>query len=178
MLVYLALIETAEEQHKFEAIYTSYKQIMFYTANGILNDVQDAEDTVHEAFLKIIDILNQIEVVDCPQTKSLIVTITENKAIDLYRRKQNKRFLTLEESYVVFFEQDSIDKISEREIIAAAIAKLPVRYRTVLILKYSKGYSMDEIAEILSMTKENVKKTIQRARGKLESILSEQENAF
>ena len=42
----------------------------------------------------------------------------------------------------------------------------------MLLLKYAQGYSMDEIAVILSMTKENVKKTIQRARKELEKVLS------
>ena len=44
-------------------------------------------------------------------------------------------------------------------------------FKQVLFLKYSHGYSIDEIALILSMSKENVKKTIQRARKKLEQSL-------
>ena len=42
-------------------------------------------------------------------------------------------------------------------------------------MKYARGYSMDEIAEILSMSKENVKKTIQRARKKLSDYLDREE---
>lgn len=55
-----------------------------------------------------------------------------------------------------------------------AIALLPGKYREVLLFKYAQGYSMDEIAMILSMSKENVKKIIQRARKKLEKQLSEE----
>ena len=60
-----------------------------------------------------------------------------------------------------------IEQIEDGELLSKAIASLPGKYREVLLMKYARGYSMDEIAEILSMSKENVKKTIQRARKKL-----------
>ena len=58
MLIYLSMIETPESRSKFETIYETYKQLMFYIANNILHDARDAEDIVHEAFLKIIEILD------------------------------------------------------------------------------------------------------------------------
>ena len=42
-------------------------------------------------------------------------------------------------------------------------------------LKYDDGYSYKEIAEILSINEENVKKRLLRARTKLREILAEQE---
>ena len=41
----------------------------------------------------------------------------------------------------------------------------------LLLLKYDSGYSEQEIAEMCAMTKANVKKTIHRAKKKLEAIL-------
>jgi len=79
------------------------------------------------------------------------------------------------EEYLGVPEQSKIDRIADQEIIAKAILSLPGKYREVLLLKYAQGYSMDEIAVILSMTKENVKKTIQRARKRLEEVLSAEE---
>ena len=38
-------------------------------------------------------------------------------------------------------------------------------------MKYDNGYSTAEIASMLNLTEENVKKRIQRARKKLEQIL-------
>ena len=67
-----------------------------------------------------------------------------------------------------------IDQIEENDRLVKAIALLPGKYREVLLLKYAQGYSMDEIAMILSMSKENVKKIIQRARKKLEKQLGEE----
>ena len=175
MLVYLAMIESPDDRHKFEVIYNTYKQLMYYIASNILGDIKDSEDVVHEAFLKIIDIFEKIDNPTSPQTRSLIVTITENKAIDLYRKRKKINIVPFEEEYLGVPEQSKIDQIANQEVIAIPILSLPGRYREVLLLKYAQGYSMDEIAVILSMTRENVKKTIQRARKKLEEILSAEE---
>lgn len=78
MLMYLTIIDSKEGQQKFEFIYNRYKKLMFYIANKILGDTRDSEDTVHDAFLKIIEIIDDIKDVESPQTRSLIVTITEN----------------------------------------------------------------------------------------------------
>ena len=68
-----------------------------------------------------------------------------------------------------------MERSEEGQAIIDAIKTLPIKYREALLLKYSHGYSMDEIAEILSISKENIKKTIQRARKKLETLLLEEE---
>ncbi len=51
------------------------------------------------------------------------------------------------------------------------MARLPDGYRSVLLLKYDNGYSTAEIASMLGLTEENVKKRLQRARKKLQEIL-------
>lgn len=175
MLIYLAMIGSPDGKSKFEIIYNTYKQLMYYTASSILGDTTDSEDIVHEAFLKIIEILEKIDNPLSPQTRSLIVTITENKAIDLYRRRKNHSIVPFAEEYLGVPEQSKIEQIPDQQVVAKAILSLPGRYREVLLLKYAQGYSMDEIGVILSMTKENVKKTIQRARRKLEESLSQEE---
>ena len=90
MFIYLAMIDSPEEKLKFEVIYERYKGLMFYTANSVLGDTRDSEDIVHDAFLKIIEIIDEIDDPKSPQTRYLIVTITENKAIDLYRKRKAK----------------------------------------------------------------------------------------
>ena len=72
---------------------------MYYTANRILRNSRDAEDVVHQAFLKVIEIWTPF--LHRGVTKrALLVTITEHKAIDLYREKQRRNVLPLAEEYV------------------------------------------------------------------------------
>ena len=67
MLIYLAMIDSDADKSKFEIIYNSYKNLMLYQANKILGDTNDTEDVVHESFLKIIKIIDEIEVAKCPK---------------------------------------------------------------------------------------------------------------
>lgn len=100
LMIYLAAIETDANKSKFETIYTEYRAIMFYVAKQILNNDQDSEDVVHQAFEKIIEIIDKIEVAKCPKTKSLVVTIVERKAIDLYRAQRRRVILPIDEENI------------------------------------------------------------------------------
>ena len=88
MLIYLQMIESEEDKSKFEAIYNKYRQLMFVAANRILKNQYDAEDAVHQAFVSIIDNLSKVKEVNCPETRSYVVIITENKAIDIIRSRK------------------------------------------------------------------------------------------
>ena len=102
-------------------------------------------------FLKVIEILDTISSPRCHKTRALLVTITEHKAIDLYREKR-RNVLPLAEEYIGAAPAAEIERLAERDTLAAAIASLPPRYRSVLLLRYDCGYSNAEIAEILDTT--------------------------
>ena len=100
MFIYLQMLETPEEKSKFEQIYLEYRDFMFYIANRILHNRQDSEDVVHEAFLKIIKIIGQIDDPKCPKTKNLTVIIVERAAIDLWRRRQKIQYVSMDEEAI------------------------------------------------------------------------------
>lgn len=81
MLIYLALIETDSDKEKIETIYTEYRGLMFYVANKILGDTMDSEDIVHDAFVKIAEIIEKIDTAKCPKTRNLVVTIVEMHSV-------------------------------------------------------------------------------------------------
>ena len=85
MLIYLMMIDSPEDQSKFEKVYLTYKGLMYHTAYKVLNNEEDAEDAVHNAFVKIAENISKIGEPVCPKTQVYVVTIVENKAIDLYR---------------------------------------------------------------------------------------------
>ena len=134
MMIYLQIIETDDDRSKFEVIYTSYKNLMLYYAHKILGDVNDTEDVVHESFLKIIRIIDQIEDPKCPKTRNLVITIVERTAIDLYRRRKRFQTVTINENCINVPSPGDIESIHNKIDIAVAIATLPTRYREVLLL--------------------------------------------
>lgn len=95
MIIYLQMLETPEEKSKFEQLYLEYKGLMFHVAYEILHNEQDAEDAVHQAFVKIAENIKKIDDPICPKTHSYVVTIVENKAIDQYRKQQKHQTVEL-----------------------------------------------------------------------------------
>ena len=141
MLIYLMMIDSPEDQSKFEKVYLTYKGLMYHTAYKVLNNEEDAEDAVHNAFVKIAENISKIGEPVCPKTKVYVVTIVENKAIDLYRANQRR-------SKVIYLDEISGISIEEGKVhgLAACMAKLSPRYRQVILLKYHQGFSCREIA--------------------------------
>ena len=104
-----------------------------------------------------------------PKTQNYVVTIVENKAIDLYRANQRKNSNT-------YLDEISGIEVEESRVhgLAACMAKLPPRYRQVIMLKYYHGFSCKEIAKHLNISESNAIKIDQRAKNKLFQICKEE----
>lgn len=164
MIMYLSMIDSPEDRSKFERLYTEYRDVMYYVAVKILQNEQDAEDAVHQAFLKIAE---KIEIVDgtiCSRTRGYVITIVENKAIDMYRYKQKHQTLELKEDAGVVIEYDGPN------ILTKCMAKLPAKQRQVLLLKHYHGLSSKEVAQKMGLSEANVNKIDQRAKQKLRAL--------
>ena len=166
VLIYLQMIESDEDKSKFIAIYETHREAMYKAANRVLNNPSDAEDAVHQAFVSIIDNLDKIKEVDCPKTRAYAVIISERKAIDIIRSRKH------------LSGEELIDSLYGIEIplpgdngLADAMAKLPARYREVLLLRYANGYSTREIAKMMEMTEGSMQKLIWRAKEALRKQL-------
>ncbi len=169
MLIYLQMIETPEDKDKFEQLYLKYKNQMYFVAQQILKNSHDAEDAVHQAFVSLIENLEKISEINCPKTRSYAVIITERKALDIIRSKQR----------CTAAEYD--DRLGGIEIplpgdhgLRDAMARLPGRYREVLLLRFSAGYSTKELAELFKMNHASVQKLIWRAKEALAEELEKE----
>ena len=170
MMIYLQMIDTPGDRSKFEFLYMEYRGLMFHVANKILHNEQDAEDTVHQAFLKVAENIEKIGDPKCPKTQGYIVTIAENKAIDLYRRRQKRQVVELSD------DLPGVTAIYEGEnTLAACILKLPARYREVILLRYYQGYSVKEVAAILGLSLSAASKLNQRAKNRLRELYEKED---
>lgn len=172
MLMYLSMIETPDDKVKFERIYNRYRNLMYHVAYKVLSNHYDAEDAVHQAFVAIIRHLEKISDIDCPETRSFIVLITERKAIDLIRTSHSEKVIPLNEDLIGI----EIPAPGDHGL-ADALAKLPAHYREVLLLRFDNGYSAKELAQMLGMTESGVRKLIGRAKNALGRILEEESYA-
>ena len=129
-------------------------------------DSEQAKDLVQDAFEKLWIKKDQI---DASKAKAYLFQIVSNALIDRARRvKLNAAFreqLSSNDS-LVFNETVDLKKTLED-----AVAKLPDIQRHVILLRDYEGYSYEEIGAITSLSEQQVKVYIFRARQKLRSML-------
>lgn len=180
MLIYLFLLETKEQKDKFEKIYSSYKHTMFYIANGIVHNNTLAEDIVHDSFIKIIEIIDQIDINLCNKTKALIVIIVKHKAIDALRKK-DKSIIDCNDGIIDIADMSDlpIDFIIEKESydrVLNYIENLSDTYKEVCRLKYVMDYPSQMISKILDIPVGTVNVRILRAKKMLKEMIMESFN--
>lgn len=168
MMIYLQMIETPEEKSKFEQIYLEYKGLMFHVAYEILHNEQDAEDAVHQAFVKIAENIKKNDNPVCPKTHGYVVTIVENKAIDQYRKLQKHQMVELIDEI-----QGTAPRYEGDNALTDCILKLPARYREMILLRYHHGYCVREIASMMGLSLPAAIKLDQRAKNKLKKLCEE-----
>lgn len=162
MLIYLQMIETPEDRSKFEKLYLEYRGLMYYVAYDLLKNEEDAEDAVHNAFVNIADHIEKVKEPISNDTKSLVVTIVERRAIEIFRNKIRWQLIEYDDKNISM----QIEYNGSFEL-AKCLAQLPPNQRHVLFLKHRHGYTNQEVADIMKTTVMNVKKMEDRAKKKL-----------
>jgi len=88
--LYLSMVGDEEQRSLVEQLFSDYEQIMFRTAYAVLHNEQDAEDAVHEAFVRLIPIIDRFTDIEPSKRRSYIVIMTRNIAIDLCRSERKQ----------------------------------------------------------------------------------------
>lgn len=150
----------------FEKMYVSYAKLLFYIANDILKDEMTAEDAVHDAFVRIAKNIDKFKGFDEVRQKRLACIIVRNLSIDIYRKRQRE---FIEDAAIIsdLFDLQTWDMTNQVDIsghIEEAIGTLSGVLRDTMYLYCFEEYKPGEIAELLNIPVETVRKRIQRAR--------------
>ena len=163
---YLQMLDTPEEQLRFEQLYQSCRGLMYHVADGILHDRQDAEDAVHNAFLKIIKKFSRFQSTPAKDLAPQVVVIARNEAISLLRKRKDTVPL---EDWDGFAE--TTEGVSNYNALVDAFTRLPQTYRAAMEMKLLLGCSDGEIAAKLGLSKKAVSVRLSRGRRLLRDIV-------
>ena len=174
--MYLSIVETEEQRSMVERLYIDQKQTMYHTAFAILKNKQDAEDAVHEAFLRIITNIDKLSDIGSEKIKSFVIIVVKNIAIDIYRKRQKNVIVDVPEdddANISEVERKVLES-SEYDILNKVVGMLPETQRNVLILKYYHDMTTADISAMLCVTASAVRTRICRAERKLAKLLEEE----
>lgn len=144
---------------EFENIVEKYGDMIYRLALHYVHSVFDAEDVVQ-------DVLFSFSMRHIPphRQKAWLLRATVNRSLDLLRKK--RRQVPLKEEPPAPSQQ----KIS----LAEEMKALSPADREIVYLFYFEGYPSKEIAALLGMRDDAVRKRLERAKKKLKKILETQ----
>ncbi|MCI8329774.1 MAG: RNA polymerase sigma factor [Oscillibacter sp.] len=169
LILYLQMLDTPEEKVRFEEIYLKYRSIMFHVADNILHNDQDAEDAVHNAFVRIIKKFSRFQNTVVKDLAPQVIVIARNEAISLRRKKKDTVPLEDWDSFA-----ETAESVSDYHALVEMFTRLPLTYRAALEMKLL-GYSDGEIASKLGLSKTAVSTRISRGRQLLRSIVEQED---
>jgi RNA polymerase sigma-70 factor (ECF subfamily) len=155
-------------------IYDRYRLILFGLILRILNDREEAEDVLQEAFLQVWRRAN-----DFNETRgrafTWLVTIARSRALDRLRSAGSRGRVAREAAAVAPDEiGDAADEAMRSEratIVRQALAELPEDQRRALLLAYFEGLTQTEIATRLGAPLGTVKTRTRSGMIRLRELL-------
>lgn len=153
------------------SLYSLYSLSIFNTSLRIVGSPQDAEEIMHDSFIKIFRSIKKYN----SSPKHLYCSlrmITVNRSID-YMRKKRYIFVdaeTIETSAEIDIESLTYEEYSHDQIVEA-IDSLPQGYKIILTLKLIEKLSTKEISKRLAIKEASVRSHYARARERVVKLL-------
>jgi len=165
----------AREPDAVEALYDHYAPALLSVGLRYCGDLADAEDILHDSFLKIISNLGNFRQRKNGSLAAWMKRIMVNTALNFLRdRKKTNHFSDLETIEAVIGEEvpDSYDTDDQyrnltQDQIMKIICELPLGYRTVFNLYVMEEFSHKEIAGMLQCSENTSKSQLSKARAML-----------
>lgn len=137
---------------------------LFRFAMSMCKNRDDANDTVQEAFSKLWE---RKDKVDVEKVKSYLFTTVHNRMIDLFRKNAKYQQVDVLEDQAITCQESS----DIQEVLKEALDTLPEIQKSVVLLRDYEGYDYNEIADITGLNLSQVKVYIFRARQKLKNYI-------
>ncbi len=180
---FVELLKNGDRQAFAQLVEETSTQI-YRTARQILGDEQDAEDVLQETYIKALKALPTFE------GRSSLTTwlhrIAVNEALMLIRKRKAPT-VSVDDTQPFDSDEESSGMeivdfccLPEKELLSAesrkfmdeAIQRLPQNLKTVFILRDLEGLSIQDTAEVIQITENNVKTRLLRARLRLRQELA------
>ncbi len=162
----------------------NYQNMVFTTALRLLGSAAEAEDVAQEVFLKAYTHFSELS--SSPTAGGWLKTVARNLSLNHLTRYRNRwRFFSEfakddeddQEPFAANLpapetHQQAVDTADQREILEAALQKLPAAQRVPLVLFHFENLGYEEIAARLRVSLGKVKTDIHRGREALRRRLA------
>lgn len=170
----------------FEILVKRYSTPLFNYIYHFMHDQEDTSDVLQEVFVRFYLLLPSLD--HEKPFKSWLFQVAHNYCIDRLRQKRRYtlRFSQLEiengdgESSLLdeipdtsASVEDLIEEQDVQDLLQRAISSLPIKFRNVVILRYTSNLRFSEIGKILDMPEQTTKTYFHRAKALLRKRLEQ-----
>lgn len=172
-MLFFLIVLTSEEEDLIKSLYENEQIKMYSIALNILQQPDDAEEAVQEAFLRITDKIGRISQLPCPERVPFCVVIVKNVSKNM--RRDRKPTVNMEDVENILLDMDSDPQQdffanADSEHLAQCIKELSPPERDLILMKWGKDMGYRQIGEIMGISEETAKKRGQRALKQLRRI--------
>lgn len=170
---------------RFDALLRPEIDRLYRLAYRLTNDVADAEDLVQDVLVKVYERRDELTSIDV--LGPWLGRVLYNRFVDNHRRYARKRVRTVSidaagpegdsDGLALPSPDAGPDVLAAREFditaLAAALDRLSLDHRSVLLMHDAEGYKLEEIQTITGSPLGTLKSRLHRARARLRGLLEE-----
>ena len=178
------LIASLKKGHEqaFEELVNLYKDRIYNTALGFVQNEEDAEEVTQDVFIKVYQHIKGFK--EEAKLSTWLYRVAVTQSFDFLRKKKRLKrtgfvvsiFNSREEEISIphFHHPGVVTEQKETTaILFEAIKKLPEQQQTVLLLQKLEGLSQQDVADIMKTTAAAVESLLHRARANLRKLLED-----
>lgn len=148
-----------------DAIYALVGGRMYALAKSITGNAADAEDIVHDSFIKIVKKIGSYK--SGTNAYAWIMKITRNTALDLLRKRKVRAEENIDEFFNLTENGYDEEKKDTAIMLETAVKKLDEEEKRLIYYSYYLDMSVREIAKITGKSKSAVARNIEKTERKL-----------
>jgi len=145
-----------------EKLFNLFSDEMFGVCLYYSKDYTEAEDTLHEGFIKVFNKIGQYQ--HKGSLAGWIKRVIINTALEKFRKQNQLYALSDDYDHSDDIEEDKVTSDISAQDLIKLIRELSPKYRMVFNLYAIEGYSHKEIGEMLGISEGTSKSNLARAR--------------
>lgn len=173
MMILLFGVLNDEQRALVERIFREHRGRFLRISFKIVKSEETAEDVVSASFVKIMDNIEKIADLPCPQMTAFCVTIVKNASIDVLRESRRSAHLDSWDGVSDESSDDLADEcIHKADVrkLSGLIDRLDPDDRRFVYLRYAEEMEYKEIGRLLNISEDAAKKRGQRLVKKLRKL--------
>lgn len=150
-----------------EELVDEYSNMLFRICLVVAGNEWDAQDVIQDVFCRYIE--HAPKFCDSEHERAWLIKVAVNRCRDIHRFRLRHPQTDLEEI-------SAYCELPEQSEVLAALMRLPESLKSVIYLHYIEGYKTAEIADMLGISLNAVKKRMERGRKALRITLSDEKD--